>query len=127
MITRSLFTYLFNSLLLLSACVDLQGLKRYLTPPNRSHPSPLALMFSGGMGGVFCWLSVYPVDMVKSRMQTDFNKQYSGTLDCTRKIVAKEGVRGLYKGFGVALIRAFPANAACFLAYEFMFGLLGHS
>ena len=30
----------------------------------------------------------------------------------------KQGIRGLYNGIEVAVIRAFPANAALFLGYE---------
>jgi hypothetical protein len=44
--------------------------------------------------------------------------KYSGIIDCGRKIVAAHGPRGLWKGFGPALARSFPANAACFAVYE---------
>jgi solute carrier family 25 carnitine/acylcarnitine transporter 20/29 len=44
--------------------------------------------------------------------------RYSGILDCGRKILAAHGARGLWKGFGPALARSFPANAACFAVYE---------
>jgi solute carrier family 25 carnitine/acylcarnitine transporter 20/29 len=36
-----------------------------------------------------------------------------------RVLLQKEGVLGLYKGVGPALLRAFPANAACFMGVEF--------
>jgi solute carrier family 25 carnitine/acylcarnitine transporter 20/29 len=39
-------------------------------------------------------------------------------LDCARKIVAAEGAKGLFRGFGPALLRSFPANAVCFATYE---------
>ncbi len=32
--------------------------------------------------------------------------------------LAHDGVGGLYKGFGPAIARSFPANGACFLVYE---------
>lgn len=31
----------------------------------------------------------------------------------------KEGVAGMFRGVTPCLIRAFPANATCFLAYEY--------
>ena len=37
------------------------------------------------------------------------------------------GVRGFFKGFDVAMLRSFPANAACFVAYEAAAQLLGNS
>lgn len=36
-------------------------------------------------------------------------------MDCARQIIAKEGIAGIFKGLGPALLRAFPANAAGFL------------
>jgi solute carrier family 25 (mitochondrial carnitine/acylcarnitine transporter), member 20/29 len=41
-----------------------------------------------------------------------------------RSLLAQEGVAGLYKGVGPALLRAFPANAACFLGMELSMQLL---
>jgi solute carrier family 25 carnitine/acylcarnitine transporter 20/29 len=39
-------------------------------------------------------------------------------MDCTRKLIAADGVGALFKGFGPAMGRAFPANAATFLGVE---------
>ena len=36
-----------------------------------------------------------------------------------RTLIKEEGVGGLFTGFRPAMIRAFPANAACFLGMEF--------
>ena len=35
-----------------------------------------------------------------------------------KKLIQQEGIRSLYKGLGPAMMRAFPANAACFLGME---------
>jgi solute carrier family 25 carnitine/acylcarnitine transporter 20/29 len=86
-----------------------------------------ALLTSGGIAGAAFWLFVYPTDVVKSVIQVDDFRQpkYSGTIDAFRKIAASEGVKGLYKGFGPAMVRSVPANAACFLAYEVTKSSLG--
>jgi solute carrier family 25 carnitine/acylcarnitine transporter 20/29 len=34
------------------------------------------------------------------------------------QVWAAEGVKGLFRGFGPALARSFPANAVCFAVYE---------
>lgn len=34
------------------------------------------------------------------------------------QVMAEEGVRGMYRGFEPALVRAVPANATAFLVYE---------
>jgi hypothetical protein len=37
---------------------------------------------------------------------------------CLIQVARERGPRALYKGLGVAILRAFPANAALFLGYE---------
>jgi len=64
------------------------------------------------------------MDVVKSRLQAAPDGMYKGALDVLNKTVAKEGVGALWKGAVPVLLRAFPANAACFLGYEAaMYGL----
>ncbi|KAH9299381.1 hypothetical protein KI387_031063 [Taxus chinensis] len=79
-----------------------------------------AMLTAGGLAGAAPWIFIYPADVVKSVIQVDdFSRpKYSGSIDAFKKIMAGEGVRGFYKGFGPALMRSVPANAACFLAYE---------
>ena len=50
--------------------------------------------------------------------------QFNGVRDVFVHLMKTEGIRGLYKGFGPVMIRAFVANAFCFTGYEFaMWGL----
>ncbi|EYU45805.1 hypothetical protein ABFS82_11G099700 [Erythranthe guttata] len=86
-----------------------------------------SLIMAGGLAGASFWVSVYPTDVVKSVLQVDDfkNPKYSGSIDAFRKILKSEGVKGLYKGFGPAMCRSVPANAACFLAYEVTRSSLG--
>nr|GEV42809.1 mitochondrial carnitine/acylcarnitine carrier-like protein [Tanacetum cinerariifolium] len=79
-----------------------------------------SLMMAGGLAGGAFWISVYPTDVIKSVIQIDDykNPKYSGSIDACKKILKSEGIGGLYKGFGPAMGRSIPANAACFLAYE---------
>lgn len=104
------------------------GMQRAFTPPGGS-PKDLGLdklLFAGGMAGVAFWLPCYPIDAAKTRLQTDsvMNPQYRGLVDCIRKVVRTEGVGALYRGVGPCLFRAFPANAATFVTYEWVKGLL---
>jgi solute carrier family 25 carnitine/acylcarnitine transporter 20/29 len=41
-----------------------------------------------------------------------------------RTLVAAEGVSALFKGLQPAMVRAFPANAACFLGVELSMKLM---
>lgn len=86
-----------------------------------------SLIVAGGLAGASFWMSVYPTDVVKSVIQVDDYKspKYSGSADAFRKIAASEGIKGLYRGFGPAMARSVPANAACFLAYEITKSSLG--
>lgn len=86
-----------------------------------------SLILAGGVGGAAFWGIVYPTDVVKSVLQVDNfqNPKYSGSINAFRKILSSEGVKGLYKGFGPAMGRSVPANAACFLAYEITRSSLG--
>lgn len=74
----------------------------------------------GGIAGVLFWSAVYPVDYVKTMLQTDSvtKPKYAGFMDCVSKTVAKHGVGALFRGVGPALARSFPACAVTFVAYE---------
>jgi len=86
-----------------------------------------SLIVAGGLAGGSFWISVYPTDVIKSVIQIDDykNPKFSGFFDAFKKILASEGIKGLYKGFGPAMGRSVPANAACFLAYEMAKSSLG--
>lgn len=105
-----------------------EGIKQYFAGgPDTSGLGRGSLIVAGGLAGATFWASVYPTDVVKSVIQVDNfkNPKYSGSIDAFKKILASEGVKGLYKGFGPAMARSIPANAACFLAYEITRSSLG--
>jgi len=85
--------------------------------------APYEILLSGGMGGVACWVCSYPMDVVKSLMQTDHvdksQRQYKSIIDCMRQLYSRGGVKAFFRGFTPCIVRSFPANGACFFAYEF--------
>jgi len=83
-----------------------------------SRLSPLAVMTAGGFAGMACWGSSIMPDNLKSRFQTAPEGKYRGVADVYRAVVKEEGYGALFTGFRPAMIRAFPANAACFLGME---------
>ncbi|XXG75757.1 hypothetical protein AAC387_Pa08g0264 [Persea americana] len=98
-----------------------EALKQYFAGgPDTSGLGRGSMIVAGGLAGASFWISVYPTDVLKSVIQVDDyrNPKYSGSIDAMKKILASEGVKGLYRGFGPAMARSVPANAACFLAYE---------
>ena len=64
------------------------------------------------------WVVAIPPDVLKSRLQSAPEGTYTGMLDVAQKLVRAEGPGALFRGLGPAVIRAFPANAACFLGVE---------
>ncbi|XP_039981545.1 mitochondrial basic amino acids transporter isoform X1 [Xiphias gladius] len=75
------------------------------------------LLFAGGMAGIASWLSTYPVDVIKSRLQADGVggvNQYSSIADCVQQSVRREGYMVFTRGLTSTLLRAFPVNAATF-------------
>ena len=105
-----------------------EAVKQYMAGgPDTSNLGQGSLILAGGVAGGALWLTVYPTDVVKSVIQVDDYKKprYSGSIDALKKIVASEGVKGLYKGFGPAMARSVPANAATFVAYEITRSAMG--
>ncbi|EHB01072.1 Mitochondrial carnitine/acylcarnitine carrier protein [Heterocephalus glaber] len=77
------------------------------------------ILVAGGFAGIFNWAVAIPPDVLKSRFQTAPPGKYpNGFRDVLRELIQNEGITSLYKGFNAVMIRAFPANAACFLGFE---------
>jgi len=81
-----------------------------------SEVGPITVLLSGGLSGQIGWFLCCPLDVVKSRLQSDgvTGVEYKGMVDCFRKTYRREGIRGFYKGLLPSLVRAFPVNAATF-------------
>ncbi|UZJ51098.1 hypothetical protein CBS101457_000418 [Exobasidium rhododendri] len=86
-------------------------------------PATMAMLF-GASAGVALWLSAYPLDVVKSRMQTDHigpsQRQFRSSLDCAKQIYKTAGFSGFLRGLTPTLVRAPFANAATFVVYEYV-------
>ncbi|KAF9270709.1 mitochondrial carrier [Marasmius fiardii PR-910] len=70
----------------------------------------------GGIAGAFGATIVYPIDMVKTRMQNQRStvvgqRLYSNSIDCARKILLNEGFLGFYRGLGPQLVGVAPEKA----------------
>ncbi|KAF8002688.1 hypothetical protein HF325_003653 [Metschnikowia pulcherrima] len=93
---------------------------------SRSDVPGWKLCMFGGLSGYTLWLSIYPVDVIKSKLQTDSLQKptYRGSVDVVRDIWTKAGTRGFYKGFIPTILRAAPANGATFAVFELTMRLL---
>jgi len=97
-------------------------IKRKLTPldPLTGKPSGnlslMAITCAGAAAGVAMWIPVFPIDTVKSRLQTMDGKPTVGGV--IKGLYRAGGYKAFFPGFGPALARAVPANAATFLGVE---------
>lgn len=92
-------------------------IKKKMTPEGQD-PNQLslsAIVTAGGLAGVTMWTFAIPPDVIKSRLQGAPNGTYSGFFDCAMKTIKADGPKALFKGFGPAMLRAFPANGATFV------------
>jgi solute carrier family 25 carnitine/acylcarnitine transporter 20/29 len=94
--------------------------KRRLTPKDADgKPGKLsipAVMAAGGAAGVAMWIPVFPVDTIKSRLQSaEGNPTISGTI---KQLYSRGGLKAFFPGLAPAMARAVPANAATFLGVE---------
>jgi hypothetical protein len=94
-------------------------------PDGEKGDPPLSwTMLAGSCAGVAYWSANFPADTVKSRVQTDPTLAGRGTLEVARSIAREEGIRALYRGLGITVIRAAPSHALLFATYEIFFDLL---
>lgn len=102
--------------------------KRKLTPIDNTTGEPSsnislgAITVAGASAGIAMWIPVFPIDTVKSRLQTIDGKPTIGGV--IRTLYASGGYKAFFPGFTPALTRAVPANAATFLGVELAHHLL---
>lgn len=95
-----------------------------------SQPKPLpfyAQFTAGAIAGVTELLCLYPLDVVKTRMQLQGKavagsapgEHYNGMVDAFRKIIASEGAGRLYRGLVPPLMLEAPKRAVKFAANDF--------
>lgn len=110
---------------------------------RREEVSSARVALYGGLAGEALWVSSYPFDVVKSKMQSDgFGRseapaaaetragkgqvqKYASMRDCFAQTWRAEGVRGFWKGIGPTLVRAMPVSAGTFAVVELVMRALG--
>ncbi|ONH67841.1 Mitochondrial aspartate-glutamate transporter AGC1 [Cyberlindnera fabianii] len=65
----------------------------------------------GSIAGAIGATIVYPIDLIKTRMQAQRALVYKNSIDCFIKVLSKEGIRGLYSGLGPQLVGVAPEKA----------------
>ncbi|KAF2147145.1 uncharacterized protein K452DRAFT_261378 [Aplosporella prunicola CBS 121167] len=132
--------------------------KRAITSPDDTeHQAALKVLLCGGLAGIATWASVFPLDVIKTRVQTqeyqagavsaavgeqqallrasvgggaislDGTHRQMGAWDITRRAYRTEGLSVFFRGLGICSVRAFIVNAVQWAVYEWMMGLMQRS
>ncbi|EXJ60117.1 hypothetical protein A1O7_04269 [Cladophialophora yegresii CBS 114405] len=104
-------------------------------------PSAADVLISGGIAGVVTWVSIYPLDVIKTRLQTQVSwtverqrllpgsemaaHREQSSVGIAREVWRSSGIRGFYRGVGICSLRAFIVNAVQWYAYEKIMAFLG--
>ena len=84
-----------------------------------------ALLAAGGVAGAASWLSVYPLDVIKTRVQSERVAGAAGQPVASSPVATAIARGGLWAGIGSTLARAFVVNAVLFTVYEQVMEALG--
>lgn len=83
---------------------------------------------SGGLAGACSLLIVYPLDFARTRLAADVGKgsqrEFTGMVDCLKKVSSKGGPQALYQGFGVSVQGIIVYRGAYFGLYDTAKGML---
>ena len=79
-------------------------------------------MASGGAAGATSLTVVYPLDFGRTRLAADVgsggDREFNGLVDCLKKCAAKDGVQGLYRGFGISVVGIIAYRASYFGLFD---------
>jgi solute carrier family 25 carnitine/acylcarnitine transporter 20/29 len=96
---------------------------------HRDQISTFELLGAGALAGNFLWISSYPIDVIKSNIQSDkfgAESKYNGSvLNATKTLWARQGARGFWRGIGPCLVRATPCSAGTFASVELALRVMG--
>ncbi|CDO71264.1 hypothetical protein BN946_scf184908.g21 [Trametes cinnabarina] len=94
----------------------------YLRSTGKDEPGVLALLAFGSVSGSVGATSVYPLNLVRTRLQASGSsghpERYTGILDVVKKTYARDGWRGFYRGLLPTLAKVVPAVSISYVVYE---------
>lgn len=96
---------------------------KFIKNPNLIKKKPyeflLRKLTCGGLTGAIGLLCVYPLDFTRTRLGIDVHKEFNGIFDCLKKIIQKEGLKGVYRGFGISIFGIIIYRSFYFGLYDF--------
>ncbi|OQO29248.1 hypothetical protein B0A51_05462 [Rachicladosporium sp. CCFEE 5018] len=99
-----------------------ESVRTYFTPEGERDPSNIGKLGAGAISGAVAQTCTYPLDVLRRRFQINtmsgMGYQYTSIFDAVRRIMAQEGLKGLYKGISPNLLKVAPSMAASWLSFE---------
>ncbi|XP_078127606.1 calcium-binding mitochondrial carrier protein SCaMC-2-B [Sander vitreus] len=75
-------------------------------------------LVAGSLAGASAQSSIYPMEVLKTRLALGRTGQYSGIVDCAKHIFQKEGVAAFYKGYVPNMLGIIPYAGIDLAVYE---------
>ncbi|KAM8743397.1 calcium-binding mitochondrial carrier protein SCaMC-2-B isoform 1-T1 [Acanthopagrus schlegelii] len=75
-------------------------------------------LVAGSLAGAIAQSSIYPMEVLKTRLALRKTGQYSGILHCAKHIFQKEGVAAFYKGYVPNMLGIIPYAGIDLAVYE---------
>ncbi|KAH6840158.1 mitochondrial carrier domain-containing protein [Alternaria alternata] len=112
------------------------------SPDDSDRETAMKVLLCGGLAGVITWASIFPLDVIKTRVQTQVlhvlvqhGEQSSllgaetprtrlSSVEIARQAYRTEGAGVFFRGLGICSIRAFVVNAVQWAVYEWMMKML---
>ncbi|OJJ49149.1 hypothetical protein ASPZODRAFT_129553 [Penicilliopsis zonata CBS 506.65] len=119
--------------------------KRYFaSEKDDSRQAALKVLLCGGIAGIVTWASVFPLDVVKTRLQAQpilesrprgpfgetrpmLDRQILNSFQIAKQAYRREGWTVFYRGLGICSVRAFIVNAVQWATYEWLIKTLNRS
>eukprot|EP00347_Sterkiella_histriomuscorum_P019318 403342110 len=90
--------------------------------PTKNHPNfDMMNLCLGATAGTIAVTLTYPTDLLRRQLQLsgmEGHEKYDGVVDCVKKIVSKEGYKGMFKGLIPCYLKVIPATAILFMTNE---------
>jgi len=94
----------------------------YLRSTGKEEPGVLAILAFGSVSGSVGATSVYPLNLVRTRLQASGSpghpQRYTGIWDVASQTYKQSGIRGFYIGLGPTLAKVIPAVSISYVVYE---------
>jgi solute carrier family 25 carnitine/acylcarnitine transporter 20/29 len=113
------------------------------SPNDTDRETAFKVLMCGGLAGVITWASIFPLDVIKTRVQTQVlqpkpvrggeqqtllhaggRRTHMGAVQIAKHAYQTEGAGVFFRGLGICSVRAFIVNAVQWAVYEWMMRIL---